>query len=356
MSGWLDRLLGRDKSPNAADGQSARPATAQVEPPAEFEAPALSKLPDVLSRESLLAALSLEAPATAPLAADPELVTRVRSLFQQTNPVPGSPPQLAMRILNIVSQADADPAELAKLISHDSSLTAAVLRVANSAAFRAVGRIETVRDAITRIGMREVARVGCALSAKSVFDPQRRSEQALFGPVFLDLFIHASSSALASSALAMTLPKLKTKSDTVFVSGLLHDLGKSVALRLLATIMSAEPGRRALTPDEAHAILEALHIEFGAHLHTEWRLPESSLSICQHHHDGLIPEGVALVDENHVVRLVSAMHLLHARPVTDARLLEVEGSARALGLNPKQLRDFDAQLTGFREMAHELGS
>ena len=55
-----------------------------------------------------------------------------------------------MRILNQVQQPDADPAELAKLISLEPSLTAAVLRVANSAAYRALGRIDSVRDAITR--------------------------------------------------------------------------------------------------------------------------------------------------------------------------------------------------------------
>ncbi len=341
MGSWFDRIFGRDADSPAPESSAPKAVT--------------TRPPEPLDRDAIVELLGLKlAPA---VVAEPEaaLVERVRELFKQTNPVPGSPPQLAMRILNLVAQADADAAELAKLISLEPALTAAVLRVANSAAYRTIGRIESVRDAITRLGMREVARIGCALSAKSVFDPQRRAEQTLFGPIFLELFVHASATALASATLSVQIPRLKNASDLIFLGGLLHDLGKAVALRVLAAVLSGEPGRRALSTDEVHALLELVHVEIGAQLHREWRLPESSLAICAAHHPGSAPDS-AFFAETHAVRLTSALHLLRARPPTEARLAEVDESARVLGLTRYQLSSFDADVGRFREMAQELGS
>ncbi len=293
-------------------------------------------------------------PETPPVEADPELTSRVLAQFRETHPVPGSPPQLAMRILNQVQQPDADPTELTKLISLEPSLTAAVLRVANSAAYRALGRIDSVRDAITRLGMREVARIGCALSAKSVFDPQRRTEQALYGPVFLELFIHASTTALAAASLALSLPKLKTRSDVVFLGGLLHDIGMSVGLRVLAGMTGPDAPPKSLTVPGVQALLDAVHIEIGAEVHREWRLPDTALQIClEHHVRGVAPSEHSI--ELHIVRLASAIHLLQSRAPTEERLGEIEESLYCLGLSKFQLRSFDNDVKRFTSMAQQLG-
>jgi len=344
MASWLDRLLGRD-------AEAPPPAAA----PRVSNAGAPRPVPEVLDRAAVLDALAQQPPEAALAPPNPALVARVMELFRQTSPVPGSPPQLAMRILNLVSQSDADPAELAKLISLEPALTAAVLRVANSAAYRSFGRIDSVRDAITRLGMREVARIGCALSAKSVFDPQRRTEQALFGPAFLELFIHASTTALAAASLALSMPKMKTRSDVVFLGGLLHDIGMSVGLRVLAGLIGNETPPRQLSLEGVQAILDAVHIDIGAEVHREWRLPDTALQIClEHHIHGCAPSEHS--NELHMVRLASSVHLLQSRKPTEDRLAEVEESAYYLGLSKFQLRSFDGDVKRFVTMAQQLGS
>jgi len=348
MANWFDRLLGRDGEQQPAVAPQARTSSPGTPRP---PAPA----PEKVGREEILEALQLEMPETPPAPPDLELANRVTTQFRETHPVPGSPPQLAMRILNQVQQPDADAAELAKLISLEPALTAAVLRVANSAAYRSLGRIDSVRDAITRLGMREVARIGCALSAKSVFDPQRRTEQALFGPAFLELFIHASTTALAAASLALSMPKMKTRSDVVFLGGLLHDIGMSVGLRVLAGLIGNETPPRQLSLEGVQAILDAVHIDIGAEVHREWRLPDTALQIClEHHIHGCAPSEHS--NELHMVRLASSVHLLQSRKPTEDRLAEVEESAYYLGLSKFQLRSFDGDVKRFVTMAQQLGS
>ena len=345
--GLFERLFGR----KAAVGPAPSPAVVAV-PNATAPAPAAVP-PPALSREEVLEALQLELPAQPPAPADPALVARILEEFLRTRPVPASPPQLAMRILNLIAEPDPDPNALAKLIALEPALTASVLRLASSAVNRGVEKIENLRDAITRLGMREVANVCGALSARSVFAPKRRAEQAKHGAAFAELFVHASATALAASALAFSMPKLKVRSDVVFLSALLHDIGMSVGLGVLAGFPAESVP--AMGKDELQTVLDAVHGEIGVEIHREWKLPEAAQQICQqHHHSGAALAGAGA--ELHLVRLTSAVQLLLAFPANEARVQEALESAQALGLSRFALRSFAGDVRRFIETARSLGN
>src|SRR6185312_3908614 len=66
--------------------------------------------------------------------------------------VPSSLPSAALKMLNLAARSDVEINELASTINQDAALTAAVLRVANSAVQGVVnGQINTVRDAVVRL-------------------------------------------------------------------------------------------------------------------------------------------------------------------------------------------------------------
>ncbi len=345
--GLFERLFGRKAAAAAAPAPTAVAA-------AHSAAPAPTAVPQLpLSREQVLEALQLELPAEPPAPADPALVARILEEFLRTRPVPASPPQLAMRILNLIAEPEPDPNALAKLIALEPALTASVLRLASSALNRGVEKIENLRDAITRLGMREVANVCGALSARSVFAPKRRAEQASHGAAFAELFVHASATALAASALAFSMPKLKVRSDVVFLSALLHDIGMSVGLGILAGYPAGSAP--ALGKNELQTVLDAVHGEIGVEIHREWKLPEAAQQICQLHHQS----GAALAGagaELHLVRLTSAVQLLLVFPPTEARVSEALESAQALGLSRFALRSFAGDVRRSTETARALGN
>src|SRR6476661_106883 len=123
------------------------------------------------------------------------------------------------------------PAEKAKpfkpldeLISGVRSLTAAVIRVANSAKFGTGDTRPTLAWAVTRLGMREVYRVVLEIvTAPGLKGP----DAALFGKV--DLWQHSLATAVASQVLSERLTH--EDNDVVFSAGLLHDIGKMVLVR-----------------------------------------------------------------------------------------------------------------------------
>jgi len=81
---------------------------------------------------------------------DAHLTALVKERFAGARPEPASFPAIALQILNLVASPDAQVSELARLVSRDPALSAGALSVANSAVYRGVQELETVRDAVTR--------------------------------------------------------------------------------------------------------------------------------------------------------------------------------------------------------------
>jgi putative nucleotidyltransferase with HDIG domain len=254
---------------------------------------------------------------------------------------PASAPTMSLRILNLVASPGAEISELARIISADPALSAGILNVANSAFFRGVDEIETVREAVTRLGLDEVGRVAGALSAKSLFNPKLKLELQAFGPRFSHLYHRSVTVATAAAALAM---RVRARSDRAYLGGLLHDVGRTVALRAVSDL--ARAGTLGLAPDDPRIerAIDRVHVEVGAELHQEWALPQYLTVLAVRHHDEAIPADAEFLDL-HVVRLTAAVHDLRADPAAAWRASrEIVQSAAALRLDANGVRALAADL------------
>ena len=367
MPGWLDRLLRRKRAePSPKSAAAPAPVTAPAPDTAPPPAAPLHLEPagdqfGYLAHLQLAPAPQLEpddpADPAAPgrleqrleaEAAEQLLAGRLLDHFRAHRPGPGSLPQLALRILNLVADPDADPGELAQLVSRDPAIAAGVLRVANSAAYPQGSPAQTVRDAINRIGLRELARIAGTLSAGALFNPKARAEFAAYGAFFQEQFHHATATSMAASSLAMSVPH--ARSDRAFLAGLLHDVGGPIALRSLAALAHDDPALRALGPDRVRRLIDRVHVEIGSEVHQKWGLPDFATVVCVRHHDTVVPAGPDFADV-HTVRLSSALHLARSLPPDAARLAEIVQSAQALGLSRFQLRSFEAEVRVFTQRA-----
>lgn len=201
--------------------------------------------------------------------------------FAASRPEPASFPAIALQILNLVASPDAQVSELAGLVSRDPALSAGALSVANSAVYRGVQELETVREAVARLGVVELGRVATAVSARTLFSPRSRAEQAAFGERWNALFGHA--------------------------------------------VAVAEPDGPRL-----ERILDRVHVELGAEAHQIWDLPHYLTVLCVRHHDEAVPADPEFVDL-HLVRLTSALADLR-EPAFAAR-----AAAAARPSSPQQL-------------------
>src|ERR1043166_9029902 len=73
-------------------------------------------------------------------------------------------PRVVPQLLQILRKPDVDNGEIVRLISHDPSLTANVLRLSNSAFYGSAVAINSLDEAVTRLGSQQVYRLVVAVS------------------------------------------------------------------------------------------------------------------------------------------------------------------------------------------------
>lgn len=309
--------------------QPAQPAAglsdAPAAPDAAFAA-ALALPPEALGQ------------ATPPATAEEALAgEKVLAHFAQNHPGPASFPSISLRILELVRYPDVNLNELSKYIRMDGALAASLLALANSAVYRGVKHIDTVKDAVARIGLGEVAKLTAAISTRTLYGAEETSEYQRFAPLWRDLFHHGATVARAASELSRQRIPAGPGPEQVFMAGLLHDVGKSIALRSLAALEAA--GKLPPSSDVGAArLLHQVHVPVGAEMQRKvWNLPPLFADVAAHHHDGAVGPGETAATV-HLVRLVSAVDLLRSEPALHPGAgAEALASARALALSPAKV-------------------
>jgi len=175
---------------------------------------------------------------------------------------------------------DADPREVTQLILADQVLVAEVLRAANSSFFGGLAQINTVRSAIVRLGLRQVAQLAVLASHRSEYDARNR----LLREMIERLWPHASATAMASGWLVRRLGFGRELESEAFVGGLLHDVGKLVILRAIDEIKTAEKGPFDLSAELINEILDAAHCSVGFSFLKRWDIPSVYCEIARDHH------------------------------------------------------------------------
>ncbi|HXH60916.1 MAG TPA: HDOD domain-containing protein [Fimbriimonadaceae bacterium] len=211
-------------------------------------------------------------------------------------------PTFSASALEVMRQADSATARaesLAEIISQDQSLSARVLRLANSAYYGLERKITNLPEGVVVLGTRTIKNLAMVAATYPWMSRPLRG----YGLEPKQLWHHSFGTALGSQLIA----KMSGKCDdqTAFTSGLLHDIGK-VALcvwideKLRAIVYYAE--REGITFDEAERkILGYDHCEVGERLAENWNLPEDvMLAIRYHHSPSDCPTHNPLVDCVHI--------------------------------------------------------
>jgi len=140
-------------------------------------------------------------------------------------------PATGVRIAQAVNDPDATITQIAGIVMTEPSLTARLLRIANSVAMRR-GHMEItdVPDAISRIGLRTVLNVAVALVSRQAFPIDSKSAA-------MEAFTEARDQSLEVAVVAWQLARdirnVGRPEDAMLV-GLLHNVGKYYILMRVA--------------------------------------------------------------------------------------------------------------------------
>jgi len=194
-----------------------------------------------------------------------------------------SPPNLFFELKRVLEDPNKSLADAGDIISNDPALTMRLLKLVNTAYFGFSGRIVKVTMAISMIGSRELQNLVLATLIIDKFSAQPDGMMTMH-----EFWASSVRSALMARALALALPgRIKEDRESVFICGLLHDIGKLVFYRRIPEI-ARQVGLLAKQTTESEAEIEQRilgfnHYDAGAELARLWHLPAIiSETICQH--------------------------------------------------------------------------
>ncbi|MBL4634260.1 MAG: HDOD domain-containing protein [Kofleriaceae bacterium] len=193
-----------------------------------------------------------------------------------------APSKILGRLLAVLADDEHQRKELEMLMRTDSSLSANVLKVANSAQFRG-GNVVDIGAAMTRLGENEISRIAIRASAACM----KVESVDGYGMHGGGLWANGMYSAVAAELLSKRCKKVD--GGVAYTAGLLVDVGKRVLGPELENYMdeafAANPGHSFV--DVELALLGCSHADIGAALAAKWGLPESLQNAIRWHHQPL---------------------------------------------------------------------
>jgi len=273
-----------------------------------------------------------------------------KKLLEIVNSVPNLPtlPERHQRILDLIA-GDEDLGKIAGLIEEDPSLTAAVLRLANSAFYAQRKPVTSVKRAVVVLGLNVLKDIVLSLGILDSFvrmgGDRERVEELWEHAIICNRMVNY----LYESLFHERLP------EEFSVVGLLHDVGKIFMVTCLSEkfheivrITTENPGKDWLGAEQE--VLGVSHSLLGAYLLNWWNFPYPIIEAVMYHHEpvasGIMsPEITALV---HIADFYSHK-VLNFQPPSPLR------TEAFLIVNAKE-REVEAKVEKFIEVSREGNS
>ncbi len=211
-------------------------------------------------------------------------------------------PAVVTALLEEARRPEIDFHKIIRLISGDLSLAASMMKTANSPFFALRYKVETVQQAATVLGLKNVVSIVKGLALQRALSPKGVSMERFWE--------RSNYHAMVSARLARRVPGV-TREDA-YTFGLFHDCGIPILMQRFAdykdTLALANRSAKPIweTENERHG---TDHVAVGAMLARNWQLPALIIQATRLHHsfEILADEASDIPDE---VRGLTAISIL----------------------------------------------
>lgn len=191
-------------------------------------------------------------------------------------------PETALKAIKVIKDTDSSAQDLVNIIQYDQSITANILRFANSAYFGLRAKVTSLKQAVAYLGTKAIMDMLFLSGSLSYFS----GEYTGYGLKGEDLLSHSVSTALMCRILGERIELEET--STVFTAGLLHDIGKVVLSSFVRDkydeIMDLVTHNKYSFVTAEREVLGMDHAQVGGEMAQEWGIPASIASPISLHH------------------------------------------------------------------------
>lgn len=254
----------------------------------------------------------------------------MESIVEAVNDLPALP-DVVVEIMELTENPDSTAQDINNVLNRDQSLTAKVLKLANSAFYGFPRRISTVTDATVLLGFKTIRGIIMAAAVSGFLNQEVEGYALGYG----ELWRHSQCAAMTARLIAKKA-KVGTP-DLAYTAALLHDIGKVILNEYMEEAyheVVEEVDKNNISFLEAEdKILGFNHTVVGAKVAEKWNLPVELVEAIALHHN---PEK-AQVNK----KLTSIVHLADAICVMMGIGVGVDGMSYLLSEEAVQLIGLD---------------
>lgn len=213
-------------------------------------------------------------------------------------------PAVVTRVMGEAQKDAPDMNVLARVIAGDVGMSAFAIKLANSALFRRGEAANSVSQAVTRLGTRNIVCIVVAVALRNALSDDLPAD------ILERFWNQAGATAMAASLAARKLRGIQ--SDTVYTYALFHDAAMPVMMRRFPDYMSlleqaAQTDIQLLEEEDRR--YRCTHAVVGGLLARNWGLPVAIANAIRHHHEPELYDGERLFLEDASLALVAVTHV-----------------------------------------------
>lgn len=202
-------------------------------------------------------------------------------ILKSINTIPAFP-ATGNKVAQLLNKPDYSVFQVANVIKYDPSITANILKMANSPYFGPQHKISSIHDAVIYLGQKSLLR---AIQTSGISKYYKKGTPGYYDKA-TDLWEHSVAVALMSQILSK---KITGREDTtLYTAALLHDVGKIImgefvrdSLKKISEIVNTQK----LSFLEAEEIVLGInHADLGGRIAEYWNFPVEIKDAVSYHH------------------------------------------------------------------------
>ncbi len=183
-------------------------------------------------------------------------------------------PHIIQEVNGLLESEDATIEGLVKIVEKDPVISSKLISIANSPLYKGLDTIDNLNAGLIRLGLKSARGIISTIANKSIFVSKNAFVKELLGKLWMHSFACACCGKMIAEELKFE------NSETIFLMGIIHDIGK---LLLIKAILDINPDESFETDDILIAIQE-IHTTFGGVLLKQWKFSNDFIQIAELHH------------------------------------------------------------------------
>lgn len=236
-------------------------------------------------------------------------------------------PEVALKVRRLADDPDVNLGQMGKVIAQDPALSLGMIKVANSPLLGRAIKVETVNQAVTRVGLRQIKSIATAMALEQVFVSKNKIVS-----MYLKKSWEKTIDVAAVAIALMTVYKKKNKHSSLSLDELtLAALVHSIGVLPILTEAESHPDVFA-NPTFLEQAIVKLSSNIGSEVTKAWGFSEEFIELVRSWSDlTVLPEEVHYIDfiragaiANNIFKSASTCEALLKSYVTKGLIPDVE--------------------------------